>query len=148
MRAFIICPWSRTITETDVQPGLRPIYAALSHETHQVERFDVVTLVRATDASHGVSLYLDDEGLLHPDVPVWGFNGSVMDRWAGRGLILGHDAEGETVAAPPLMDALRAAVVWPALVTTGRFTAGRETEAPEGFDYAFDAGRPVFATTQ
>lgn len=67
MRIVLINPWDRTVTERETfgwDSGV--IYSHLSHYgSNPVDDFNVVQL-----ATH-VSLYVDGEGFLKPDQPVW-----------------------------------------------------------------------------
>lgn len=80
MKALLIDPVARTITECDIE-GWRDIAPALG-----CSLFDVVRLDALND------LYVDDEGLLSYPNPrgYFAIGGRVF---AGRGLVLGHNVE-------------------------------------------------------
>jgi hypothetical protein len=88
MRAILIDPFTRTVTEIDIDPSLDNLYSTL--------HVDMITVVR-WDETH--ALILDDEGLLKSkdEMEYWWANGSGQP-FAGRGLILGDDY-GENRAA-------------------------------------------------
>jgi len=81
MKGILINPFNKTITEVDYSGDFKQIYNFIDCNT-----FDVVMLCDADD------LYVDDEGLLK-DNRYFSWSGRVF---AGKGLILGHNEEGET----------------------------------------------------
>jgi hypothetical protein len=108
MRAILVDPYKRQITEVDHDGTLSGIYAAIQVNT--------ICSVRVNN--HDI-LWLDDEGLLKEGVPVfwWGTCEHVL---AGRGLVLGVDDEGETVGARIPLDTVKGDVRWTDDETTGR----------------------------
>tara|TARA_R100000231_G_scaffold41182_3_gene35995 strand:- start:420 stop:764 length:345 start_codon:yes stop_codon:yes gene_type:complete len=82
MRAILINPFDETITEVEYSGDFRQIY-----ELTDCSTFDVVMLCNTDD------LYVDDEGLLK-DNRYFSWSGR---NFAGKGLILAHDEEGETI---------------------------------------------------
>lgn len=87
MRAILI-----TITEVDHNGDFRNIYKLLSHETHPVDCFDVVRL------DHGDGIFVDDNGLLNNPQRFFLIR-DYHSPLAGKGLCLGSDAEGDSIAA-------------------------------------------------
>ena len=83
MRVILINPYNQTIKEAVYGGDYREIYDLIGCRT-----FDVVSLSDAGD------LYVDDEGLLKDDNRYFSWSGR---NFAGIGLILGHDDEGETI---------------------------------------------------
>ena len=83
MRGILINPFDQTIKEVVYTGDFREIYSLIDCRT-----FDAVMLSDADD------LYIDDEGLLK-DNRYFSWSGR---NFAGKGLILGHDDEGETIA--------------------------------------------------
>ena len=83
MRVILINPYNQTIKEAVYGGDYREIYDLIGCRT-----FDVVSLSDADD------LYVDDEGLLKDDNRYFSWSGR---NFAGIGLILGHDDEGETI---------------------------------------------------
>lgn len=100
MRVVLIDPWTKTVTEADMPPGIEAIYAFLTSRGEKlVDDFNVVQV-----AQH-VSLYVDGEGFLKPNQPVWHILGySTANRplpLAGKGILFGGvDAEGNDVGLP------------------------------------------------
>lgn len=94
MRAILIKPDQRDqnpIEVIDYDGEFKSIYKLISTEDHEVSCFDCVTL----DDKH--TLFVDDEGLLRnpQHFMIWR---DYPQPLAGRGLILGYDEEGESVA--------------------------------------------------
>ena len=83
MRVILINPYNQTIKEAVYGGDYREIYDLIGCRT-----FDIVSLSDADD------LYVDDEGLLKDDNRYFSWSGR---NFAGAGLILGHDDEGETI---------------------------------------------------
>ena len=94
MRAILIDPANQTITEVDYDGDYQSIYKLI----------DCQTFTSAFVFENEDSLYVDDEGL-------WGatdffmING-VLQPLAGRGLIIGSDDEGGSIAAKSDIDDL------------------------------------------
>jgi len=83
MRAILIDPFTKTITEVEYSGDYKQIYKLINCDT-----FTVSCLSDADD------LFLDDEGLLK-DNRYFTWNGHPF---AGKGLILAHDDEGDTIS--------------------------------------------------
>lgn len=97
MRAILIDPFLKTIEEVQTNGKLDDIYRLM-----QVELITTVTL-SDTDA-----LFLDDEGLFVPKESQEYFHWSgSLQPFAGRGLILGADEEGESADAEIDLDTVR-----------------------------------------
>lgn len=89
MRAYLIDPITRTITEVDYSGDYHQIYTFIGCET-----FDMSRLNHAGDV-----VFVDDAGLLKPQPPEnFFYHANYPEPLAGRGLVLGTDEEGETVA--------------------------------------------------
>lgn len=83
MRGILINPFDQTIKEVVYAGDFREISVLIDCTT-----FDIAKISDADD------LYVDDEGLLK-DNRYFSWSGR---NFAGKGLILGHDKEGETIA--------------------------------------------------
>ncbi len=84
MKGILINPHEETITEVEYSGNYKEIYDIIDCRT-----FDVVSLSDADD------LYVDDEGLLvEGNQRYFSWSGR---NFAGMGLIMGHDDEGETI---------------------------------------------------
>lgn len=87
MRGILIDPFTRTVSEIETSGKLLEIYELLG-----------VDLITAVTVGEDQSLFLDDEGLMVPKAnqEYWQWKGSNQP-YAGRGLILGLDANGDNV---------------------------------------------------
>ncbi|MCV0377484.1 hypothetical protein [Microbacterium sp.] len=97
MLAHLIDPESRTITSVEIPDTgdkLPDIYKHLRCDT-----FDVARL------ANGDGLYVDDEGLLKPAYHFIALRG-MPQPYAGRGLVLGMDANGRSVAPTTSLEQL------------------------------------------
>ena len=83
MRVILINTFDETVKEAVYGGDYREIYNLIDCRT-----FDVVSLSNADD------LYVDDEGLLKDENRYFSWSGR---NFAGMGLIMGHDDEGETI---------------------------------------------------
>lgn len=135
-KAILIDPLNRTVTEVDQEPGLRPLYERLS-----VEGFRKCDDINAVGVSDRDAMYVDGEGMLIENLPVFGFLRSPAT-FAGRGLIVGTTGEGDDTDHSLNVDQVRASVVWTELQSTGHLTPGREVPAPAGA-FAYQMGDPV-----
>lgn len=84
MKAILIDPFSRTVAEEYVEPGLSGIRTAIG--------CDLVTAVPLRDGSDDV-VYLDDEGLFAADQAWFALAGHPQP-YAGKGLVLGTVGDG------------------------------------------------------
>ena len=114
MRAILIDPWTRRVEETKHTGDYRHIYELLSRPGCEVSVFCVGGVLRNAD-----TIYVDDEGLLKRNLPVFSVNGDNTVHLAGRALVLGTDAEGESVSVKSTLDAIKRMVGWTSYVTTG-----------------------------
>jgi muramoyltetrapeptide carboxypeptidase LdcA involved in peptidoglycan recycling len=87
MRGILIDPFKRTVTEVDTIGNLAAIYELLG-----------VDCVTAVSVGENQILFLDDEGLFVPkeEQEYWHLKGSNQP-YAGKGLLLGLDEEGENI---------------------------------------------------
>lgn len=101
MRAILIDPHTRTVSELSARNGLQPIYDAI--------RADCFTVVNVSEK--GDALYLDDFGLERVGQEFFAI-GNYPNPLAGRGLILGTDSEGESQSTGLSLAAVAAKVHW------------------------------------
>jgi len=87
MRGILIDPFTRSVSEIETSGKLLEIYELLG-----------VDLITAVSLNENQSLFLDDEGLMVPKAnqEYWQWKGSNQP-YAGRGLILGLDSNGDNV---------------------------------------------------
>lgn len=130
MRAFLINPAERSIRELDHGGGLKEMYSSLG-----------CTDIEAVHFAEGLDVWIDGEGALVPDNPVFEFEGSEV-RLAGRALLLGVGQNGESRPAKITLDEVRGLVRWTELVTTGDFTE------PTTRGSVLHMGHPTYALTK
>ena len=89
MRGILIDPFTRTVSEIETSGKLAEIYELLG-----------VELITAVTVGENQSLFLDDEGLMVPKAnqEYWNWKGSNQP-YAGRGLIIGLDNDGNSIDA-------------------------------------------------
>jgi hypothetical protein len=137
MNVILIDPAVQAVTALELGDSWRDIAPALSTPEHRVSTFTCVG-----GGPKGATVYVDDEGLLVPGVPVFGYGGQVL---AGRGLVFGTSDEGDSLDCPLTVDEVRALVTFSASETTGEMTPSREVTPPEGFDFTLEGGRGILA---
>jgi hypothetical protein len=115
MRAVVIDPWDKRVYATD-RPAfnLEEMYHVLSGP----EPFRPCCDINSVRLGRDQMLWVDGEGLLIPDVPIWrlrGYGGSL----AGIGLILGITEAGNNKASLLDVEHVAAMIQWTNLQTTG-----------------------------
>lgn len=101
MRSYLIDPHTQQITEVEHNGDYRQIY-----EFIQARPFTVVTI---NDKRDGI--FVDDEGLYREGQRFFKLEGYEQPI-AGRGLVLGCDDEGETVAPTITLSELKGRISW------------------------------------
>ncbi len=120
MRAILIDPFAGEVKELDfAYTDYRSLYPVLSHATMPVSTFELCNPPCLVGED---SLYVDEEGLLKPCTAFFHIDGHHQPL-AGKGLILGSDEEGNTVAAKTALDAVHG--VWLTKIGAALFLAGR-----------------------
>lgn len=115
MRAVIIDPWNQTVYVTDKPTwGLDEMYTSLSGP----DGFRKCEDINAVRIGRDQMLWVDGEGLLIPEVPVWHLNG-YQAPLAGIGLILGITEMGDNKGTYLEADWVQSMVRWTTTVTTG-----------------------------
>jgi hypothetical protein len=93
-KAILIDPAEATIRQVDYDGDIQTIYRLLSSPWQRVGTFEAVRINDKDDV-----VYIDENGLLHdPMVPHWFAWEGYAQPLAGRGLILGTDDEGNSIA--------------------------------------------------
>ena len=87
IRAILIDPFAKSVTEVQVQTGLKHFYELLGCDLVDVVRF-----------GNGVDGWLDDEGLFK-DPQAFFTIGAYPQPLAGKVLLCSHDEEGNTMPA-------------------------------------------------
>ena len=98
MRAILIDPFTREITEVEHNDDFRQIYEFIG-----ADAFDAATL------EDRQVIYVDDEGLFRDDQKFWSIERRVL---AGKGLVLGVNAAGESIAAVGSIEEWRERIRW------------------------------------
>lgn len=113
MRGILIDPWLKTITEVDCGEGINDMYRLMSNPLGpKVNVFCI-----GMNWPNGDVLYVDDEGLLKRGMRLFDIGRIDGQPLAGNGLILGSDAEGNSVDAKLGLVELQTIVKWTDLVT-------------------------------
>jgi hypothetical protein len=115
VKAILIDPFACTVTAVDVDAeNYRTLYPLLSHPSMEVDTFDRCYFdgLAGRDA-----LFFDDEGLMKPCARFFQLvsltnRAPLVGPLAGKGLIVGADAEGETAAAATPLDYVSARAVF------------------------------------
>ena len=90
MKAILIDPFDESVSEVDYNGDYKEIY-----NLTDCDSFDVVSLDDIND------IYVDDAGLLKNPTRyfrIFSYTTMRISTLAGKGLILGHDDEGESIA--------------------------------------------------
>jgi hypothetical protein len=139
MRAILIDPINETVIEVPYTGDYKQIYALLG-----IELFTTVEL----GGDNQETLFVDDEGLLHGETHFFSLVGSdwkYAQPLAGRGLILGANDEGESVATDLTVEQVRQNVSFAQLKVAG-WTKGTEREIDHptlGKVHEITTGQPI-----
>lgn len=109
MKAILIDPYTKTVTEVDHNGDYRQIYTFID-----AQGFDVVGIDERN------AIYVDGEGL-YTQNKFFAWQG-YHEKLPGKGLILGTDRQGETVATSLTVDEVKAKITWPAVKFEGIVT--------------------------
>lgn len=92
MKAYLIDPFAKTVSEIEYDGNYTSIYKLISSESKKVDTFTCVNINEQED-----TIFVDDEGLLGNLATQYffSFNGNLL---AGKGLVLGTNEEGESVS--------------------------------------------------
>jgi hypothetical protein len=106
MKAILIDPFTKTITEVEHNGDYKQIYELIGCYCFTAVNLD----------NKGNAVYVDDNGLIE-DIDNQQFfmifnQDGVPAVLAGKGLILGCDAEGESVSTTISLEAARSIVAW------------------------------------
>lgn len=91
MKAYLIDPFAKNVTEVNYDGNYKNIYKLISSETNPVSTFTCVNVNEAED-----TVFVDDEGLLGDmnSQQFFTLNGYPL---AGKGLVLGTNEDGDSV---------------------------------------------------
>ena len=102
MRGILIDPFAKTIEEVDTTGKLPEIYSMLGVE--------LITIVHIGESD---VLFLDDEGLFVPrDEQEYFYWSGSNQPYAGKGLIIGTDEEGDSTEAEIDLEEVKQRVRW------------------------------------
>ena len=109
MKAYLIDPVNKSVTQVEVEPGIKAIYAAI-----KADRFDCVVLNEYVD-----TVYVSDEGLIDGTIDKYGMF-TVKGRLrtlplAGYGLVLGTTAGGASTDPAASLASIRAMIAFPSM---------------------------------
>jgi len=115
MRAILIDPFNKTVTEVETPAELHDIYKLIQ-----------CTIIDAVNVDERHCIYVDDNGLTYDEpLPVFRWQ-SYHQPLAGRALLLGFDQRGENVSATMPLGVAMAQVSFPAIsideITTHEYT--------------------------
>ena len=115
MRAILIDPKHKQIMQIDYNGDYKTIYEHLSFtnsfgNSHKVRAFDIVRIPIGNDG-----IYIDDEGLYAPIQFKWKFtfdNAYEPIKLVNKGLVLGCDDEGDSVAPDSTVEDIKKNITW------------------------------------
>ena len=117
MRAYLIDPFARTITEVDYDGNYRSIYPLI-----EAECFEAVSFGEKDDA-----VFVNEEGLINGKPQEYFQIKGTPTPLAGKGLVLGCDAEGDSCSPTIMLEALTALVEWVSFIVIENATTGKRT---------------------
>lgn len=114
MQALLIDPASKTITTVEHNGKFKQIYHFI-----QADTFCSVRISHDYDDGSYDVVYLDDEGLLKPNPGPFFRLAQYPNPLCGRGLVLGVNYEGASVAPQVTKEFLQSIIQWPKVKFTG-----------------------------
>jgi|AntRauTorcE11897_2_1112592.scaffolds.fasta_scaffold44713_3 hypothetical protein len=113
---ILIDPVTRTIETVDVIGDYTAIYPIIDVSTFTVVPFGIGLYEDSPECEDGEEtddgIYLDDEGLMKSGTKVWKAPSLYPQPLVGKGLIMGTDADGNSVAPEIDIETVRKAVQW------------------------------------
>ena len=102
MNAYLIDPFARTVTAVDYSGDFNDIYKLIDCDTFDVAR-----------VGKGEDIFVDDNGLFAPpDNQQFFVFESYPQPLAGKGLLLGTDGRGETIASSLTIEEVKSRLSW------------------------------------
>lgn len=143
IRALLINPHARTITEINMEDSLQGMYAAM-----RLADPSFSGTIEAVRLGPGVTCWVDEEGNLSDGRLVWSF-GTGGQKLTGGAILTGESETGETepLDAEISIPIIEAIVQWTDLVSTGCFEPGTEGYVDHplfGKTWAVMGGQPIF----
>jgi hypothetical protein len=139
MKAILIDPFNKTVTEVEYSGNYKHIYELLSHETHPVDRFEAVYIEK------GDAIFVDEEGLFKERTEFFVYHGYDQPL-AGKGLVLGCDDEGESISPISTLDEIKNKIIWQEGIQLDRIESyeGKTDHPLLGKDTPVFGSYPVF----
>lgn len=100
LNAILIDPFTKTVKAIKINHGLDAMYNVIGCELVDVARIDGEN-----------DLWVDDEGLFNSPTHAFLLKG-MHQPFVGRGLILAHDDEGESISTTLTVDEIEMSVLW------------------------------------
>jgi hypothetical protein len=136
IRGIEIDPFRRTVEAIDFPGGAKDISDILSANPKYSGLF---CCSYHNIAKRDVDIFVCDEGMIIEGNPVFMFNGEPL---AGIGLVIEHDAEGDSASFQGDIEAIRCAVQWTRLVSSGELGPMSEFQGDDGF-FHIHTGTPI-----
>jgi len=102
MKAYLIDPVTRTVTEVEYSGDYQQIYKLIDCDT-----FTCVDL-----NEHADTVFVDDEGLINGKCTEFFLLRNYHQPLAGKGLVLGTNDEGDSVSPSITLDQLKSQIDW------------------------------------
>lgn len=99
---YLIDPVEQTVTEVPYSGNYEEIYQYIGADAFDVARVN----------EHGDGIYVDDEGLINGKQQAFFQIQGYHQPLAGKGLYMGCDAEGETVAPYATLEEVKDSIRW------------------------------------
>lgn len=108
MKAYLIDPTNRSVTEVDYSGDFREIYRHIDAECFCAVYMAVMDDEGEHDPTKPYDVFVDDEGLINGNPHGWFMLRGYPGLLRGKGLVLSHNDHGESVApVPTLADIVR-----------------------------------------
>ena len=108
MRGILINPWFKEITEVECGEGIEDMYRLMSNPLGP--KVDIFCI--GMNWANGDVLYVDDEGFWKSGGRLFTIDRADGQPLVGNGLILGSDAEGNSVDAKSMLVEIQNKVSW------------------------------------
>lgn len=102
MDAYLIDPFTRTITQVEYSGDYQEIYRLIGCDTFTCADIN----------EYGDTVFVDDEGLINGKPQEFFLVADYPQPLAGKGLVLGTDQEGESVSPSITLEQLKARIDW------------------------------------
>lgn len=102
MNAYLIDPFARTITQVEYSGDYKQIYDLIDADCYDCARIN----------REGDAIFVDDEGLIREKAQSFFLHEDYPNPLAGKGLVLGCDAQGESVAPHTTLEELKSKITF------------------------------------